>query len=91
MIALVVTVVLGLAISSLRWDDDFRNMRSGDNRAIQLRQEVTDAFDLRFTPMVLRFDGADEAEALAKCRAILPEIEALVDGENWSASTPSPA
>ncbi len=82
LIALVVTVALGSAIPSLRWDDDFRNMRSNDNRAIQLRQEVTDAFDLRFTPMVLRFDGADEAEALAKCRAILPEIEALVDGEN---------
>jgi predicted exporter len=57
-------------------------MRSGDNRAIQLRQEVMDAFDLRFSPMVLRFDGKDESEALAKCRAILPGLEKLVDGEN---------
>jgi predicted exporter len=32
--------------------------------------------------MVLRFDGVDEADALAKCRAVLPEIEGLVDGEN---------
>lgn len=81
-LVIVVTVLLGAGITQLRWDDDFRNMRSGDNRAIQLRQEVMDAFDLRFSPMVLRFDGADEAEALARCRAVLPELEDLVDGEN---------
>jgi predicted RND superfamily exporter protein len=81
-IALVVTVLIGAGVRRLRWDDDFRNMRSGDNRAIELRQEVMDAFDLRFSPMVLRFDGSDEADAMAKCRAVLPELEALVDGEN---------
>ncbi len=81
-IAAAVTVLLGSGVAKLRWDDDFRNMRSGDNRAIQLRQEVMDAFDLRFSPMVLRFDGADESEALAKCRAVLPELEGLIDGEN---------
>ena len=78
----VITVVLGFAAGSLQWDDDFRNMRSGDNRAIQLRQEVMDAFDLRFSPMVLRVDGATESEAFAKARALLPELEALVDGDN---------
>ena len=77
-----VTAVLGFSAGSLKWDDDFRNMRSGDNRAIQLRQEVMDAFDLRFSPMVLRFDGATEGEAMGKARSILPELEALVDGEN---------
>ena len=81
-VAVIVTLLLGAGIYRLRWDDDFRNMRSGDNRAIQLRQEVMDAFDLRFSPMVLRFDGIDEGEALEKCRAILPELEKLVDGEN---------
>ena len=81
-IAALITLTLGFGIGRLKWDDDFRNMRSGDNRAIQLRQEVMDAFDLRFSPMVLRFDGADETEALAGCRAILPELEELVDGEN---------
>jgi predicted RND superfamily exporter protein len=80
--AVIVTVALGVGIRQLRWDDDFRNMRSGDNRAIELRQEVMDAFGLRFSPMVLRFDGGDETEAMAKCRAILPELEGLVDGEN---------
>jgi len=77
-----ITVMLGFGARNLEWDDDFRNMRSGDNRAIQLRQEIMDAFDLRFSPMILRFDGADEADALAKCRSILPRLEALVDGEN---------
>lgn len=77
-----ITLILGFGIGRLKWDDDFRNMRSGDNRAIQLRQEVMDAFDLRFSPMVLRCDGADETEALAGCREILPHLEKLVDGEN---------
>ena len=40
-----------------------------------------DAFDLRFSPMVLRFDGATEEQALAQCREILPDLEALVDGD----------
>jgi hypothetical protein len=81
-IAALITLTLGFGIGRLKWDDDFRHMRSGDNRAIQLRQEVMDAFDLRFSPMVLRCDGADETEALAGCRAILPELEELVDGVN---------
>lgn len=81
-VGLILTALLAVGVRRLGWDDDFRNMRSGDNRAIELRQEVMDAFDLRFSPMVLRFDGADEAEVLAKCRAILPELENLVDGEN---------
>jgi len=81
-VAAAVSLFLGLAATRLQWDDDFRNMRSGDNRAIQLRQEVMEAFGLRFSPMMLRFDGADEAEALAKCRAALPALEALVDGKN---------
>jgi predicted RND superfamily exporter protein len=82
MLSIFMTLILGVGIHRLKWDDDFRNMRSGDNRAIQLRQEVMDAFDLRFSPMILRFDGSTEAEALAKSRAVLPELEQLVDGES---------
>jgi predicted RND superfamily exporter protein len=81
-LAIIATAAFGFGVRGLEWDDDFRNMRSGDNRAIELRQEVMDAFDLRFSPMILRFDGTDETEAMAKCRAVLPELEALVDGEN---------
>lgn len=81
-VAVAVTVALAFAVRDLRWDDDFRNMRSGDNRAIELRDEVMDAFELRFSPMILRFDAATEEEALARCRAVLPALERLVDGEN---------
>ncbi|MFV2071176.1 MAG: MMPL family transporter [Thermoanaerobaculales bacterium] len=81
-IAVIGTVFLGVASTRLQWDDDFRNMRSGDNRAIELRQQVMDSFGLRFSPMLVRCDGETEVEALAVCREILPEIEALVDGEN---------
>lgn len=81
-VAVAVTVALAFAVRGLRWDDDFRNMRSDDNRAIELRDEVMDAFELRFSPMILRFDAATEEEALARCRAVLPALERLVDGEN---------
>jgi hypothetical protein len=81
-LAAVVTVALTLGLRGLRWDDNFANMRSSGNRAILVRQQVMDAFDLRFSPMMLRFDGASEAEALAKCRSALPAIEGLIDGEN---------
>jgi predicted RND superfamily exporter protein len=81
-LAVVATAALALGLRGLRWDDNFANMRSSGNRAIQVRQQVMDAFDLRFSPMMLRFDGASEAEALAKCRSALPAIEALIDGEN---------
>jgi predicted exporter len=77
-VAAAVTVALAFAACGLRWDDDFRNMRSGDNRAIQLRQEVMDAFDVRFSPMTLRFDAATEADALDQCRAVLPALNRLV-------------
>jgi predicted RND superfamily exporter protein len=80
-VAVAATVFFGLAMRGLRWDDDFRNMRSSDNRAIQVQQQVMDAFDLKFSPMILRFDAATEEEALARCRAVLPAIEPLLEGE----------
>ncbi len=80
-VAGVVTVVaLGL-ITTLEFDDDIQNMRSKDNPGIELRDEVMAAFGLRFTPMTVRVDGRDEAEALARARVLLEEIDLLVDGE----------
>jgi predicted exporter len=75
-------IALGIAAGRLEFDDDIRNMRAGNNRGILLQQEVMNAFDLRFTPMMVRLDGANEAEALAAAQEILPYLEALVDGEN---------
>ncbi len=77
--AAVLTVVLGAATLGLEFDDDIRNMRSSDNHADLLRTEVMEAFGLRFTPMMLRVDGATEAEAMARARTILPSLQAMVD------------
>ena len=38
------SVGLGLAMTRLLFDDDIRNMRSADNRAILLQNEVMEAF-----------------------------------------------
>lgn len=75
------TAVFAFGATALEFDDDIRNMRSPDNRGSKLQDEVMEAFDLRFTPMTVRIDGATEAEVFARARAILPELEALVDGE----------
>jgi len=75
----VVTLALGWAALDLEFDDDIRNMRSEDNRGVRLRQEVMDAFGLRFSPMTIRVDGATEAEALETARRLVPELQGLVD------------
>ena len=83
-VVLVAAMTLGAAAGmlGLRFDDSIKNMRSPDNRGVILRREIMDAFGLRFTPMMIRVDAPDEAGALAASRALLPELEALVDGEN---------
>lgn len=73
------TVSLCAAALGLEFDDDIRNMRSPDNRADRLRTEVMEAFGLRFTPMMLRVDGATEAEAMARARSLLPALDSMVD------------
>ena len=59
---------LEIAIGFEAFDDDIRNMRSADNRGVLVREEVMDAFGLRFLAMTVRVDGATEAEALDRAR-----------------------
>jgi len=80
-VAVLVTVVLAGAMFRLSYDDDIQNMRSPDNRGSALRTEVMESFGLRFTPIMIRVDGRDEFEAMARAREILPELESMVDGE----------
>jgi len=82
LVVLGVTVAAGAGLLELRFNDDIKNMRSPDNRGVILRKEIMDAFGLRFTPMMVRVDAPDEAGALEAARAVLPDLEALVDGEN---------
>jgi predicted RND superfamily exporter protein len=80
-VCVAVTVLFGFGATALEFDDDIRNMRSPDNRGSRLQDEVMAAFDLRFTPMSVRVDGETEAEVFERARRVLPDLEALVDGE----------
>lgn len=80
-VAALLTVGLAAGMARLGFDDDIQNMRSPDNRANLLRTEVMETFGLRFTPIMVRVDGRDEFEAMARAREILPELEAMADGE----------
>ncbi len=82
MSAALLTVIFAWGAWDLRFDDDIQNMRSPDNQGMKLRTEVMEKFGLRFTPMTVRVDGRTEREAISAARSLLPELEALVDGEN---------
>jgi len=81
-VATLVTVASVVAMRTLEFDDDIRNMRSADNRGVLVREEVMDAFGLRFLAMTVRVDGATESEALERARAVVADLEGLVDGES---------
>jgi predicted RND superfamily exporter protein len=77
-----VTLLMVFFARNLEFDDDMRNLRSNNNRGSVLRQEVVDAFGLRFSPMTIRIDGVGEAEIFETARRLLPELERLEDGRN---------
>ncbi len=79
---LLVTVVLGIAAFSLRFDDDIRNMRAAGNPGVILRHEIMHKFGLRFTPMMIRVDGRTEQQAFGRARRLLKDLYPLVDGTN---------
>jgi len=97
LLVVVLSLGLGWGAFSLKFDDDIQNMRSPDNRAMQLREEIMDAFGQRFTPMSIRIDGKTEAAALDSARQIGRELDALVkEGvlarvENLASMLPSTA
>jgi hypothetical protein len=75
------TVGAGLAAANLELDDDIRNMRSAGNRGVQLQERIMDAFGLRFSPMTVVVDGADEHEAIERARKLAADLKPLADGE----------
>lgn len=80
--ALAVTVLLSFPMLRLRYDDDVLNMRSATNRGLVVQRRLMEAFDIRFTPIMIRVDGATEAESLERAQELLALIEPLADGEN---------
>ncbi len=82
MVALVATVIVAAGLPRLRFNDDIRSMRAAGNPGVVLRQRVMDAFGLRFTPMMVRIDGADVDAVVEAAHGALPVLRKLVDGEN---------
>ncbi|MDA8018287.1 MAG: MMPL family transporter [Thermoanaerobaculia bacterium] len=78
---LVLTVFLGLGALRVEYTDDALALRSTENPGGQTQTEVMRAFGLRFVPYMVRVDGVDEAEALARARRVDTAIRKLVDGE----------
>ncbi len=79
-VALLLTVLVALGLPRLRFNDDIRSMRAAGNPGVVLRQQVMDAFGLRFTPMMVRVDGPDAEAVLESASRMLPDLHRLVDG-----------
>ncbi len=77
----VLTVGAGFAAAQLDFDDDIRNLRSPGNRGVILQHKIMDAFGLRFSPMTLVVDGANEHDAVERARELVAELKPLVDGQ----------
>ena len=75
------TAVLAVLATGVEYTDDAVALRSTENPGAQTQTEVMQAFGLRFVPYMVRVDGGDEAEALARARRLEAEIRRLVDGE----------
>ncbi|MCG8462316.1 MAG: hypothetical protein MI919_39025, partial [Holophagales bacterium] len=78
---LALSVLLGALALDVVYDDDALSMRSSSNEGLVQQGRIMDAFGLRFTPYMVRVDGATERQALERARRLLPELEALEDGE----------
>ncbi|MEM6796377.1 MAG: MMPL family transporter, partial [Acidobacteriota bacterium] len=78
---LVLTAALTFFALRVEYDDDALNLRSSKNPGLIAQKALMEAFGLRFTPYMVRIDGSDEADALRRAREVLPELQALVDGE----------
>ncbi|MEM8960171.1 MAG: MMPL family transporter [Acidobacteriota bacterium] len=75
----VITIVLGSLAPGVRYDDNVVKVRASDNPGAETQREIMDAFGIRFTPLMIRIDGADEPEAIARARALWPKLDELVD------------
>jgi len=82
LITLVVTALLFVPMLRLHYDDDVLNMRSATNRGLVVQRRLMEAFDIRFTPIMVRVDGATADESLARAQRLLDDLEPLADGEN---------
>ncbi|MEL7059586.1 MAG: MMPL family transporter [Acidobacteriota bacterium] len=78
------TVGLGIAATDARIEDEAMAMRSAENRALQARDRIIDAFDLHTTPFLVRVDGADEAQTLERSRNVLDALAPLLDSGELS-------
>ncbi|MEM6455480.1 MAG: MMPL family transporter [Acidobacteriota bacterium] len=77
----VATVVFGVGLPRVHYDDRITTMRSQDNAGARDQSAIMEAFGLRFTPMLIRIDGRNEAEVLARAQELVPDVASMVDGD----------
>ncbi len=79
---LLVTALLFFPMLRLHYDDDVLNMRSATNQGLVVQRQLMEAFDIRFTPIMVRVDGETAAQSLRRAQELLTRIEPLADGKN---------
>ncbi len=77
---LALSLVLGFFAFQIKYDSNVLSMRSSKNFGAVNQQRIVDAFGLRFTPFMVRVDGADEEAVLAKGSEIYSRLAPLADG-----------
>ena len=81
MMNLSLSLVLGFFALQIEYDSNVLSMRSSKNLGAVHQQRIVDAFGLRFTPFMVRVDGADEETVLAKGSEIYSRLAPLADGQ----------
>lgn len=79
---LVMTVICGYFATGVYYDTDVLNMRATNNPGLVNQTRIMNAFGIRFTPLMVRVDGATENEAIAEAQTLMEELRPLLDGEN---------
>jgi len=78
---LAITVLFAIPATRIHYDDNVLNMRSPDNPGMVAQAQITEAFAMRFTPFMIRVDGASENEVLKRVRTLTEDLQGLVDGK----------
>lgn len=75
------TLLLAIPAFRITYDDNVLNMRSPKNPGMVAQSRIMDAFDIRFTPYMIRVDADNESNALKRAREIMAELAPYADGE----------
>lgn len=70
---------VGLGLRHLDFDDELQSLRSADHAVLSTQREVSDAFGLAPSRMILRLDAESPEELLAEAHRVRRELQPLLD------------